>query len=86
MYRFGALFHDWPESYFKAQASRGDNLADIFKQAMGAAKATKVTRQKSILARMFPGARLASLLGSQVRPSNCCYYAAYSSYLIFASV
>ena len=66
LYRFGAVYHDWPDSYFKAQASRGDGLVDIFKQAMGAAKAQKVTRQKSILARMFPGARLASMLGSQV--------------------
>ena len=64
--RFGAVYHDWPESYFKAQASRGDGLVDIFKQAMGAAKAQKITRQKSILARMFPTARLASMLGSQV--------------------
>lgn len=64
--RFGAVYHDWPESYFKAQASRGDGLVDIFKQVMGAAKAQKITRQKSILARMFSTARLASMLSSQV--------------------
>lgn len=30
--RFGDLFHDWPDSYFKALASRGGNLAGVFKQ------------------------------------------------------
>ena len=64
--RFGDLFHDWPESYFKAQQSRGAGLADIFQQAMGAAKAQKIGRQKSILARMFPGARMASMFGPRV--------------------
>ena len=66
MHRFGALFHDWPDSYFKAQQSRGDNLAEVFKQAMGAAKEKKLVKQKSILARMFPGGRLASMLGGKV--------------------
>ena len=64
--RFGGLLHDWPESYFKAQQARGTGLADVFQQAMGAARAQKITRQKSILARMFPGARLASMFGAQV--------------------
>ena len=60
------MFHDWPESYFKAQQSRGAGLAGVFQQALGAARAQKVTRQKNVLARMFPGARLVSLLGAQV--------------------
>lgn len=66
LHRFGDLFHDWPESYFKAQQSRGDTLAEIFKQAMGAAKSKKLVKQKSILARMFTGARLVSMLGVKV--------------------
>lgn len=45
----------------------------IFKQAIEASKAKKITKQKSILARMFPGARLASMLGNQVRHSYLCF-------------
>ena len=70
--RFGALYHDWPDSYFKAQASRGDDLVGIFKQAMGAAKAQKAVKQRNILARMFPGAHLATKLGNQVGHTLGC--------------
>lgn len=66
MYRFGGLFHDLPESYFKAQASRGGNLVGVFKQALGAAKAQKAVKQRNILSKMFPNARLASTLSNQV--------------------
>lgn len=38
----------------------------VFKQAMGAAQAQKAVKQRNVLARMFPGARLASMLGNQV--------------------
>ena len=65
--RFGGLLHDWPESYFKAQQTRGDNLAGVFKQAMEQMKIQKVTRTKSILARMFSGSPLARLKSMRVR-------------------
>ena len=57
--RFGGLRHDWPESYFKAQQTRGDNLAGVFRQAMGQLQAQKMSRSRSILARMFPNSPLA---------------------------
>ena len=59
--RFGGLLHDWPESYFRVQQSKGEGLAGIFKQAMGHHQAHKITKTRSILARMFPGSPLARL-------------------------
>lgn len=53
----------------------------IFKQAMEASKAKKITKQKSILARMFPGA-LASMLGSQVSHNSCTYVHGAPAYLL----
>ncbi|KAL0024068.1 hypothetical protein WJX79_002467 [Trebouxia sp. C0005] len=63
--RFGGLLHDWPDSYFKAQQSKGDGLAGIFKQAMGQHQIQKVTRTRSVLARLFPASQFAKLLGAE---------------------
>jgi len=60
------LLHDWPDSYFKAQQSKGDGLAGIFKQAMGQHQIQKVTRTRSVLARLFPASQFAKLLGAEV--------------------
>jgi len=49
------LLHDWPEGYFKAQQSKGNALAGIFKQAMSQNQAQKITRTRSIISRMFSG-------------------------------
>jgi len=65
--RFGGLLHDWPDSYFKAQQSKGDGLAGIFKQAMGQHQIQKVTRTRSVLARLFPASQFSKLLGAEVR-------------------
>lgn len=59
--RFGALLHDWPEGYFKAQQSKGEGLAGVFRQAMDQSQAQKATKARSILARMFPGSAMAKL-------------------------
>ena len=63
--RFGGVLHDWPEGYFKAQQSKGNALAGIFKQAMNQHQAQKISRTRSIISRMFYGgsalARLKSL-------------------------
>ncbi|KAL0020772.1 hypothetical protein WJX77_012245 [Trebouxia sp. C0004] len=59
--RFGGLLHDWPESYFQAQQTKGVGLAGIFKQAIGQQRAQKATRTRSVLARMFPGSTVAKL-------------------------
>lgn len=64
--RFGGLLHDWPESYFKAQQSKGEGLAGIFRQAMDQNQAKKITRSRSILARMFPQSPLARLKSLKV--------------------
>ena len=61
MCRFGQVLHDWPESYFKAQQSKGGGLAGVFKQAMEQHQAGKISRSRSILARMFPNSPLARL-------------------------
>lgn len=66
MCRFGGLLHDWPESYFKAQQSRGGGLAGVFKQAMDQHQAGKITRSRNILARMFPNSPLARLNATKV--------------------
>ena len=66
MCRFGGVLHDWPESYFKAQQSRGGGLAGVFKQAMDQHQAGKMTRSRSILARMFPNSPLARLKSLKV--------------------
>ncbi|KAL0020782.1 hypothetical protein WJX79_001465 [Trebouxia sp. C0005] len=59
--RFGGVLHDWPESYFQAQQTKGVGLAGIFKQAIGQHQAQKATKTRSVLARMFPGTALAKL-------------------------
>ena len=63
--RFGGVLHDWPEGYFKAQQSKGNALAGIFKQAMNQHQAHKISITRSIISRMFSGgsalARLKSL-------------------------
>lgn len=69
--RFGGLLHDWPESYFKAQQSKGTGLAAIFKQAMGQQQAQKLTKTRSIMARLFPGSPLARLKSMRVSPLQC---------------
>ena len=69
--RFGELLHDWPESYFKAQQSKGTGLAAVFKQAMGQQQAKKLTKTRSIMARLFPGSPLARLKSKRVRPMQC---------------
>lgn len=61
MCRFGGVLHDWPESYFKAQQSKGGGLAGVFKQAMDQQQAGKISRSRSILSRMFPNSPLARL-------------------------
>ena len=61
MCRFGGVLHDWPESYFKAQQSKGGGLAGVFKQAMDLQQAGKISRSRSILSRMFPNSPLARL-------------------------
>ena len=63
--RFGGLLHDWPESYFQAQQTKGVGLAGIFKQAIGQHQAQKTTKARSVLARMIPGSAMAKL-GTQV--------------------
>ena len=70
--RFGGLLHDWPESYFKAQQSKGDGLAGIFEKAMEQHKAQKIKRTQSMLSRMFHGSTLTKLPSSQVLWSSCC--------------
>jgi len=65
--RFGGLLHDWPETYFKAQQSKGAGLAGIFRQAMGQQQAQKATKTRNILARMFPGSPLSRLKSNMVR-------------------
>lgn len=65
------MLHDWPESYFKAQQSKGTGLAAIFKQAMGQQQAQKLTKTRSIMARLFPSSPLARLKSMRVRPLQC---------------
>ena len=68
-FRFGGLLHDWPESYFEAQQSRGVGLAGIFKQAIGQQQAQKVTKTRNVLARMFPASALAKMA---IQVISCC--------------
>ena len=77
-FRFGRLLHDWPESYFEAQQSRGVSLAGIFKQAIGQQQAQKVSQTRNILARMFPASTLAKM-GAQVTPAVQLCLSAYLS-------
>ncbi len=63
--RFGGLLHDWPESYFQAQQTKGVGLAGIFKQAIGQHQAQKATKTRSVLALILPGSAMAQL-GTQV--------------------
>ena len=65
------MLHDWPESYFKVQQSKGTGLAAVFKQAMGQQQAQKLTKTRSIMARLFPGSPLARLKSMRVRPMQC---------------
>lgn len=58
VYRFGGLLHDWPESYFRAQQSKGGALANIFKQTMGQHQVLTAAKARTLLARMFPGSAL----------------------------
>ena len=66
MIRFGGVLHDWPESYFREQQTRGEGLAGVFKQVMAQHKAGKMSQSRSILARMFPGSAFAKLQEKQV--------------------
>ena len=56
--RFGRLLHDWPDSYFQGQQSKGGALADIFKQTMGQHQAHTAAKARLLLAQMFPGSAL----------------------------
>lgn len=55
------MLHDWPESYFQAQQTKGVGLAGIFKQAIGQHQAQKATKTRSVLARMLPASAVAKL-------------------------
>ena len=68
--RFGGVLHDWPEGYFKAQQSKGNALAGIFKQAMSQNQAQKITRSRSIISRMFSGGSALSRLKSLTVRTN----------------
>ena len=68
-FRFGGLLHDWPQSYFEAQQSRGVGLAGIFKQAIGQRQAQRVTKTRNVLARMFPASALAKM---DFQVISCC--------------
>ena len=88
MCRFGKVLHDWPESYFKAQQSKGGGLAGVFKQAMDQHQAGKISRSRSILARMFPSsplARLKSLAVSNALPREVRIWQVYCMYCIACS-
>ena len=74
------MLHDWPESYFKVQQSKGDGLAGIFKQAMGQHHTQKIAKTRSIMARMFPSSPLARLKSLAVRTfTEGCVSAAKSA-------
>lgn len=72
-FRFGGLLHDWPESYFEAQQSRGVGLAGIFKQAIGQQQAYRAKTTRNVLARMFPTLALAKM-GTQVSSCHSSVY------------
>ncbi|KAL0024407.1 hypothetical protein WJX79_011128 [Trebouxia sp. C0005] len=67
--RFGGVLHNWPEGYFKAQQSKGNALAGIFKQAMNQHQAQKISRTRSIISRMFYGGSALARLKSLTAPA-----------------